>query len=674
MAYTLAGRTIDKIAVIGSGQIGPDIAFFFSKALHKQGVPVVVVDVSADALDAGSGRCRKKLDKGVEKRAFKPEQADAIFANLSFTTDYGAVEGAGLVVEAATEDLAIKHKIVEQVEGLVADDAIIASNSSHMEPETIFAAARHKARTLVVHYFFPAERNMLVEVVPGSDTSPELAAFANNFYEQIGKLPIRVKSRYGYAVDPIFEGLFEATALCVQEGLCDVKQADAIAQKALGLGVGPFTAMNLTGGNPITHHGLNEMHTKIMPWYKAPAILDEQLASGAPWPTAGRDETVDVTDEMYEAVSKKLQGAYFGLACEIIDAGISNVADLNLAVEVGLVMKPPFVLMNDIGVGAALGLVEEYARDQNGFKIPECLTAQAATGAPWEIPVVVRRDAGDVAVVTIRRPRVLNALNAEVVGQLLTTFLAIKEDRYIKAAVLTGFGVKVFVSGADINELAALEGPEQGIGLASRGQRVLNEIENMGKPVVAAMNGLAFGGGNELAMACTCRIATKGQRILAGQPEPNLGIIPGYGGTQRLPRLIGIEKAWPLLRSGRPFSSAEALEWGLIVKEVPAGDLVDTAIGLARDLSTGKEKVPAIPRDPIDVPDDLPEVDLGHLSTCIDAVIRKAVIEGAQMSLYQGLVHEANLFGECLLTKDTRIGLKNFIENGPRSKAEFVHE
>ncbi len=673
MAYTLAGRTINKIAVIGSGQIGPDIAFFFSKALHKQGVGVVIVDVSADALDKGSKRCRKKLDKGVEKRAFKPEQAEAIFANMKFTTDYGDMEGASLVVEAATEDLAIKRKIVDQVEGLVGDDAIIASNSSHMEPETIFAEARHRARTLVVHYFFPAERNMLVEIVPGAETSPELGVFAMRFYEQIGKLPIRVRSRYGYAVDPIFEGLFEATALCVQEGLCDVKQADAIAQKALGLGVGPFTAMNLTGGNPITHHGLNEMHTKIMPWFKAPAILDEQLASGEPWPTAGKDETVEYSEKMYETVSKKLQGAYFGLACEIVDEGVSNVADLNLACEIGLVMKPPFTMMNRIGVADALGLVDDYTRDHDGFKAPQCLAEQAVAGTPWEIPVVVRRDAGDVAVVTIRRPRVLNALNAEVIAQLLSTFLAIKEDRHIRAAVLTGFGVKAFVSGADINELAALKTPEEGIGLASHGQRVFNEIENLGKPVVAAMNGLAFGGGNELAMACTCRIAAQGLRILAGQPEPNLGIIPGYGGTQRLPRLIGLENAWPLLRTGRPFSSAEALGWGLILKEVPAGDLVDEAIGLARNVATGQEQVPFIQRDPIDIPGSLPDVEIGHLSKHIDGVIRKAVLEGAQMSLYQGLVHEANLFGECLLTKDTRIGMENFLKNGPRSKAGFVH-
>jgi len=674
MAYTLAGRRIDKIAVIGSGQIGPDIAFYFSKALHKHGVPVVVVDVVEAALEKGAAKTRKKLDKGVEKRAFKPEIADAIFNNIDFTTDYNQIEGASLVIEAATEDLDIKRKIVAQVEGLVPEDTIIASNSSHMEPEVIFAEAAHDDRTVVIHYFFPAERNMLVEIVPGADSAPGLSFFLMTFYELIGKLPIRVRSRYGFAVDPIFEGLFQATALCVEEGLCDVKQADAIAMKALGLGVGPFTAMNLTGGNPITQHGLDEMHTKIMPWFKAPKLLNNQLAAGDPWPTAGRDEQVEYDERTYEAVSRRLLGAFFGLACGILDSGITSVANLDLAVEMGLAMRAPFTLMNKMGVAEALALVEEYAGTYAGFPVSEFLRTQAESGQPWAIPVVLRRDAGDVAVITIRRPRVLNALNADVILQLQQTFDLIKADRRVKGVVLTGFGNKAFVSGADITELASLKTPEEGIALASRGQGLLNQIENLGKPVVAAMNGLAFGGGNELAMACTCRLAAAGQRILAGQPEPNLGIIPGYGGTQRLPRLIGLEKAWPLLRTGRPFSSAEAAENGLVLKEVPAQDLVDEAIVLARRIAQGEVMVPAIEKNPLPEPDALPEVDIRHLSTCIDGIMQKAILEGAQMNLYGGLIHESNLFGECLLTKDTRIGMQNFITNGPKVKAEFVNE
>lgn len=239
--------------------------------------------------------------------------------------------------------------------------------------------------------------------------------------------------------------------------------------------------------------------------------------------------------------------------------------------------------------------------------------------------------------------------------------------------MLTGFGPTAFVAGADITELARVKGSAEGEQVALRGQAVFSTIENLRKPVVCALNGLAFGGGNELAMSCHARLARKGARVLAGQPEPKLGLIPGYGGTQRLVRLIGLEKAWPILRLGEPISSDEALEMGLIREEV-AGDLLQTALELAT--KAGNDKVDLIPisRGPISVPDTLPELDLGHLSTRIDQIMQDAILSGAMASLDTGLKMEAVAFGACFETKDARIGLENFITNGPRAKAEFVNE
>lgn len=167
MSFTHAGRTIHKVAVIGSGQIGPDIALYFTKVLSPFGVQTVVVDVSADALAKGKAKLEKKVGKGVETGAFTAEQQAQMLGAVQFTSDYGAIAGADLVVEAATENKELKGKIFGQVEGLVRDDAILVSNSSHLEPEVIFAASKHKGRTGVVHYFFPAERNLMVEYLVG---------------------------------------------------------------------------------------------------------------------------------------------------------------------------------------------------------------------------------------------------------------------------------------------------------------------------------------------------------------------------------------------------------------------------------------------------------------------------------------------------------------------------
>jgi enoyl-CoA hydratase/carnithine racemase len=186
------------------------------------------------------------------------------------------------------------------------------------------------------------------------------------------------------------------------------------------------------------------------------------------------------------------------------------------------------------------------------------------------------------------------------------------------------------------------------------------------------MNGLAFGGGNELAMACTARIAQKGQKVFVAQPEPKLGFIPGNGGTQRLPRLIGIDKAWPILRSSNPISSAQAKEIGLIQEEVE-GDLMEAAMDWVKKILSGKVKVPSISKGPISVPSKLPEVDIGHLSRKIDSLLQKAILEGAKMTLEKGLKLEAETFGECSYTQDMRIGIENFMKNGPRVNANFVH-
>ena len=672
MAYTILGRTISKVGVVGSGQIGPDIALYFSKVLHHHGVPVVVVDIADSALKSGEVRVKGKIGRGVKTRAFKQEEADAMIANITWTTDYAQLADADLVIEAATEDAGIKKKIFTQVEKICSEEAIFASNSSHMEPEVIFAGIGNKKRCLVIHYFFPAERSIIVEVVPGKDTSPEVADFIMKFYEQIGKAPIKVKSRYGYAIDPIFEGIFIAAVLMVEQGLGTVKQMDVMVQKALGLGVGPFTAMNLTGGNPIVQHGAPELHEKVMPWFHSPVLLENQIRFGKPWETTFIPDEVAFNEKVFQEVSDKIKGAYFGLVCEILDSGISNVSDLEMAVESALVIKPPFQMMNRMGVDKALELVKAYAEEWPDFKVPDVLVEQAESGKPWHIPVVFREDEDDIAVVTIRRPRTLNALNGEVIEQLRAIFEEIKQNDRIKGAVLTGFGIKAFVSGADIQMLAKIKRPEEGEKISRDGQEVLTFIENLGKPVICAMNGLAFGGGNELAMACTARIAKKGIRALAGQPEPKLGIIPGFGGSQRLPRIVGLSEAWPLLRIGNPISSEKAKQIGLVSEEV-GGDVREEGIAFAKRVVAGEVDVKPIPIGPIEIPASLPEVDIGSLSRKTDEILQKAILEGAKGTLEEGLKLEARMFGECVRTKDMRIGMGNFMKFGQKKEAKFAH-
>lgn len=289
-----------------------------------------------------------------------------------------------------------------------------------------------------------------------------------------------------------------------------------------------------------------------------------------------------------------------------------------------------------------------------------------------EFPIVQREDRDGIAVLTISRPKALNAMNAQAIAELGERFGEVGADDSVAAVVLTGGGEKAFVAGADIAYLSTLKTAEEAEQMSLEFQGAIAVMENLGKPVVCALNGLALGGGCEIAMGAHARIARAGLKVLAGQPEVALGLIPGAGGTQRLPRWVGFEVANPMLRTGVPVSSERAMEIGL-VDRLTTGDVVADGIAFAREILDGACTPRPIPSGPLDVPSKLDDVDLGHLSTKIDDIVCRAALEGGAMTLAEGLKHEAKLFGEARVTEDAAIGLENFLANGPRVKAAFVN-
>ncbi|HZQ25881.1 MAG TPA: enoyl-CoA hydratase-related protein [Terriglobales bacterium] len=241
-----------------------------------------------------------------------------------------------------------------------------------------------------------------------------------------------------------------------------------------------------------------------------------------------------------------------------------------------------------------------------------------------------------IAYVTVNRPKVLNALNMATMEELRSAFHDIKNDPSIRVVILTGSGEKAFIAGADIGELAkhdAVFGKEY----THRGQSVLNLIENLGKPVVACVNGFALGGGCEIAMACTMRLASENAKL--GQPEVKLGIIPGYGGTQRLPRLVGKGIAMQLLLSGEMISAPEAHRIGLVNEVMPVAELVPRAEAIAQKI-------------------------MANAPLAVQYAM-EAVNKGMEMTLQEGLYLEAVLFAVCCATEDKKEGTTAFLEKRP---------
>ena len=244
-----------------------------------------------------------------------------------------------------------------------------------------------------------------------------------------------------------------------------------------------------------------------------------------------------------------------------------------------------------------------------------------------------------VAVLTFNRPDALNALNGKTLEELDSALDMLSKDTVSKVLILTGTGKKSFVAGADIKEMQGLD-KEQGKEFSVRGQNVLNKLERLGKPSIAAINGFALGGGSEVALACSIRIASENAKF--GQPEINLGIIPGYGATQRLPRIVGLGRAIEIMTTGEMISANTAREIGLVNAVVPQDQLLERSMDLARIIAS--KSAPVI------------------------KLILDSVYEGLNGNFQSGLDIESDAIGSSFVTKDAQEGIQAFIE---KRKADF---
>jgi enoyl-CoA hydratase/3-hydroxyacyl-CoA dehydrogenase len=653
-----------NVGVIGSGSIGPDLAYGFLSAIARSGGTVYLHDIRQEALDAGMKRIGKYMEKARARGKLSAKDAEAMRQRLVPTLEIGKLAACDYVLEAATENLETKRAILARLEKVVRPDALVGFATSGLPRARIAAGAVHPERCFVNHPFYPAWRALPIEVVLSGDEA--LGRRMIETLRRLGKVPIVTADVPCFAADDIFVNYCAEAARIVAEGLATPAQVDEVVDRAVG-GGGPFQVMDLTAGNPLNVHCLELMRDGPdgTPWFDPPPIFRTQ--GTRPWHEKGRPTRAPCPPAVAHQIRDRILAVLLARTAYVADNGICDPSDLDWMTRNALGFRVGLLdLAHDLGADEAHRVCTAYAATHPGFAVPRSLQERRPT--PFLRDVKVERD-GELAVVTLRRPEVRNALSERTMRELGEAFAALERNPSVRGVVLTSFDGAI--AGADITELAALKDPLDCQRSSSTGQRVLDRIAAFPHPVVAAVDGQVLGGGAETSMACHARVV--GPQLVLGQPEVNLGIIPGYGGTQRLPRLVGLERGAEMVRTARTASAAEACAWGWATGE-PTADVVGAAKALLRRHLAGEVRLAPVDPAPMDVPAAFPAADVGYRSLAIDAILVDVLRDGLALPLAEGLAVESRGFGRCKDTVDMDIGMKNFIQNGPRVPAVFLNE
>lgn len=608
----------DEMAVIGAGHIGPDIAYYLRTGLADK--KLYLVDVAEEPLKKAEERFKGYAQKGIKYKKMTPEQADAVLGNIVYTTDYSQIKNCGLVIEAATENLSLKKKIFSELEQIVGADTILTSNTSGIPAHQIFNDMQHPERTTITHFFAPAWRSMAVEVINWEKVSLDVLNYMIWFFANTGKAPVVTRNVFSFLLNRIFENWTNEAVYLLDRAT--TYQVDAVTEEFVG--AGPFFVLDMSGGNPITYESQTR-RTAERACYAPPPLL----LSVNKWNINKPGTPVDMPLDLREWIRDRMLGLVFSQCFDIADRGIGTKSDLNFGSIIGLGFKKGvFDIMADLGDSEVNRIVADFNQERPGFPQPKGPISNY-TDFPRDILVDTKEG---VRIITIRRPQAANALGLGTCDEILTELKKGDQDPSVKGFVITGYGTKAFCAGADIGGfIATFDNRDAGVALARGNSQVLHYIDKMSKPVVAAVNGLAMGGGVELAIRCHAMVADKGAFFQL--PEITLGILPGMGGA-----VIPYRK-WPhasgnfneMIGQNKRLTVQEAGELGMIAKITDNyPDMIEAAIDQVNALVGN---LPSINEGPVQITEfvvpDQPKAGELPLSKEALGIVARVVNEAA---------------------------------------------
>jgi enoyl-CoA hydratase / 3-hydroxyacyl-CoA dehydrogenase len=650
-----------KAAVLGGGTMGGEIA----QVIANADIPVVVKDVEQKFVDHAIEKSREvtksQLDKLVSKERMTQEQADArldqVIGRITGTTTYDEFGDVDFVIEAVPERMEIKKAVYRELDEVTPGHAILASNTSSLSITEMGRETLRPGKVVGFHFFFPASVMPLVEIVSGEDTTRETVTAAFNFAQSIRKQPITCKEVPGFVVNRILNsGVGEVWREQEEKGL-SIKKIDEGIAGANVTPMGPFFLIDMLGLDTVLHVAeyLNESYGERFYIHKGmqKLVADGKLGAksgGEGFYKDGEPSIEGDAEPNAEELADLLMLKSFVEACKVLEERICTVREIDLGMMAGAGLDPrrglfpPFWKADLEGLDTILEKLEKYEESHGErFAAPRTLKRLVSQGRLglksgqgfYAYPqvegegTVKLEKRGEVVIAWLNNPP-MNAISPQVIQDLGKVWEEVKGDDEVRAMVVYSSLPVVFSAGADIKAFTSMD-EAAGADLINTGHALLRELGQNRKSTVAAVNAIAFGGGCELAMACDFRVAARS--AVFGQPEINLGIIPGFGGTQRLPRLVGPSKALEMNLTGDAVLAPEARFHGLADDIVPDEELFETAVGWARKLA-------------------------GQAPLAVEQ-IKKASYKG---DLDEGIEAEKQGFATAFLSEDAKEGISAFLQ------------
>jgi len=605
-----------KAAVVGAGTMGGEIA----QAIASSDIPVVLKDIDQAFVDHGLEKAREvtkgQLDGLVSKEKLTSEQADArleqVMGLIEPTTSYDSFGDVDFVVEASPEKMEIKQKVYAELDEVTPGHAILASNTSSLSITEMGEVTLRPEKVVGFHFFYPASVMPLVEVIEGEDTDPEVVHAAYNFAQAIKKQPITCREVPGFVVNRILNSAVGEIWRAQEEQGLSIKKIDDAVGAANVAPMGPFFLVDLLGLDTVLHvaERLQDAYGDSFYVHKGmqKLVADGKLGAksgGSGFYENGEPQIEGEGEPDGEALAELMKLKAVVEACLVLEEGVCTVRDTDLGMMAGAGMDPrrgifpPFMGADMMGLDTVLEKLEA-AQSEHGqrFAPPTVLKRLVAQGRlgqksgqgfyaypqpdKGDQPETVKLETrAEIAIAWLVNPP-MNAISPQVIKDLGVIWEKVTSGGEIGALVIASSNPVVFSAGADIKAFRQMN-ESGGRELIDSGHALLREMGNHRVSTVAAVNSLAFGGGCELVLACDFRIAA--ESAVFGQPEIKLGLIPGFGGTQRLPRLVGQGKALEMNLVGDAILSDEAEAYGLATRVVPDHEMFDTALSWARKLA-----------------------------------------------------------------------------------------